>query len=38
MLAQGSCAWTPFWSESGSRSYHLSEEQVQARENKPGTG
>jgi hypothetical protein len=38
MLAQGSCAWTPFWSESDSRSYHLSEEQVQVRENKPGPG
>ena len=38
MLALGSCAWTPFWSESGSRSYRLSEEQVQVRENKLGPG
>ncbi len=38
MLAPGSCGWTPFWSESGSRSYHLPEEQVQAHENKPGPG
>jgi hypothetical protein len=38
MLAQGSCVWTSLWSESGSRSYHLSEEQVQARENQPGPG
>jgi len=26
MLAQESCAWTPLWSERGSRSYHLSEQ------------
>jgi len=26
MLAQESCAWAPLWSESGSRSYHLSEQ------------
>jgi hypothetical protein len=38
MLAQGSWVWTPLWSKSGSRSYHLSEEQVQARENQPGPG
>ena len=35
MLAQGSRVWTPLWSESGSRSYHLSEEQVQVRANQP---
>jgi len=38
MLAQGSCVRTPLWNESGSRSYHLNEEQVRARENKPGPG
>jgi hypothetical protein len=38
MLAQGSCVWTPLWSESGSCSYHLSEEQVQTREYQPGPG
>jgi hypothetical protein len=38
MLAQESCAWTPLWSERGSRSYHLSEQQVQVHENQPGPG
>ena len=38
MLADFAAARAPGWSESGSRSYHLSEEQVQARENKPGPG
>ncbi len=38
MLAQGSCVRTPRWRESGSRSYHLSEAQVRARENQPGPG
>jgi hypothetical protein len=36
MLAQDSRGWTPLWNESGSRSYHLSEEQAQACEDKPG--
>ena len=34
MLAQGSCDRTQLWSEKGSRSYLLSEEQVRARENE----
>jgi hypothetical protein len=38
MLAQASRVWTPLWRESGSRRYHLSEEQVQAREDQPGPG
>jgi len=38
MLAQDSHVWTPLWNESGSRSYHLSEEPVLARENQPGPG
>jgi hypothetical protein len=38
MLAPGSCVQPPCWNESGSRSYHLSEAQVRARENQPGPG
>ena len=38
MLAQASCVWTPLWSESDSRRYHLSEEQVQAHEDQLGPG
>jgi hypothetical protein len=38
MLAQGSRIWTPLWNENGSSSDHLSEEQVQVCENKPGPG
>ena len=38
MLARGRCDWAPFWSESHSCSYDLSEEQVQAWLNKPGPG
>ena len=38
MLAQESGVWTPLWSESSSRSYHLSEEQVQTLEDQPGPG
>ena len=38
MMAQGSCGWTPLWSETHSRSYELSEEQVQACENQPAPG
>jgi len=35
---QGSCVRTPLWSERGSRSYLLSEEQVRARANPPRPG
>jgi hypothetical protein len=38
MLAQDKCGWTPLWSESHSRSYGLSEEQVQACLDQPGPG
>jgi hypothetical protein len=38
MLAQESGVWTPLWSESSSRSYYLSEEQVQAHDDQPGPG
>ncbi len=34
-MAQGSCGWAQFWSETHSRSYGLSEEQIQAYENQP---
>jgi hypothetical protein len=38
MQAQDRCSWTPLWSESHSRSYDLSEEQVQGCLDKPGPG
>jgi len=36
ILALGWCVWAPLWSEICSNSYNLSEEQGQARQNKPG--
>ena len=38
MLAEFAATRAPVWSESGSRSYHLSEAQVRAREYQPGPG
>jgi len=38
MMAKGSDGWTPRWSEMHSRSYGLSEAQVQAFEIKPAPG
>jgi hypothetical protein len=38
MMAKGSGGWTPRWSEMHSRSYALSEAQVQAFETEPGPG
>ncbi len=38
MMAKGSGGWTPRWSEMHSRSYGLSEAQVQAFETEPAPG
>jgi len=38
MMAKGSGVWTTRWSETHSRSYGLSEAQVQAFEIKPAPG
>ncbi len=38
MMARGSGDWAPRWSEMHSRSYRLSEAQVQAFETQPTSG